>query len=81
MSINEENELIEKMKTDCVGAKQRAPLSYGAHKQNFEAGGKETDNGYSISEWWLEPNTEGPHVHAHDYQGLRIKKRSDNNSL
>jgi hypothetical protein len=29
----------------------------------FKADGKETNNGYSISEWWLEPNTEGPHVH------------------
>ena len=26
----------------------------------FKADGTETDGGYSISEWWLEPNTTGP---------------------
>ncbi|HSV69134.1 MAG TPA: cupin domain-containing protein [Methylibium sp.] len=31
----------------------------------FKADGAETQNGYSISEWWLEPNTKGPGAHAH----------------
>lgn len=31
----------------------------------FKADGTETDVGYSISEWWLEPNTRGPGAHAH----------------
>ena len=31
----------------------------------FKADGSETDGGYSISEWWLEPNTSGPGAHAH----------------
>ncbi len=31
----------------------------------FKADGPETQLGYSISEWWLEPNTRGPGVHAH----------------
>ena len=31
----------------------------------FKADGTETDGGYSISEWWLEPNTTGPGPHNH----------------
>jgi len=32
----------------------------------FKADGDETQNGYSISEWWLEANTTGPGAHSHD---------------
>jgi mannose-6-phosphate isomerase-like protein (cupin superfamily) len=32
----------------------------------FKADEAETASGYSISEWWLEPNTTGPGRHAHD---------------
>ena len=31
----------------------------------FKADGPETGNGYSISEWWLEPRTKGPGAHSH----------------
>jgi mannose-6-phosphate isomerase-like protein (cupin superfamily) len=31
----------------------------------FKADGAETDDRYSISEWWLEPHTQGPGAHAH----------------
>ena len=31
----------------------------------FKADGEETQRGYSISEWWLEPNTQGPGAHSH----------------
>jgi mannose-6-phosphate isomerase-like protein (cupin superfamily) len=31
----------------------------------FKADGTETAGGYSISEWWLEPNTTGPGAHGH----------------
>lgn len=31
----------------------------------FKADGDETAQGYSISEWWLEPHTQGPGAHAH----------------
>lgn len=31
----------------------------------FKADASETDSQYSISEWWLEPNTEGPGAHSH----------------
>ena len=32
----------------------------------FTADGEETAGRYSISEWWLEPNTQGPGAHAHE---------------
>lgn len=32
----------------------------------FKADGDETQKGYSISEWWLEPHTKGPGAHHHD---------------
>src|SRR5262245_28922935 len=32
----------------------------------FKADGPETRAGYSISEWWLEPNTKGPGAHSHE---------------
>ncbi len=31
----------------------------------FKADGSETSDRYSISEWWLEPNTQGPGAHSH----------------
>jgi len=31
----------------------------------FKADNDETAKGYSISEWWLEPNTKGPGAHSH----------------
>ena len=31
----------------------------------FKADGDETAQGYSISEWWLEPHTTGPGAHQH----------------
>jgi mannose-6-phosphate isomerase-like protein (cupin superfamily) len=32
----------------------------------FLADGAETQERYSISEWWLEPNTRGPGAHSHE---------------
>ena len=32
----------------------------------FKADLGETAGNYSVSEWWLEPRTRGPHVHFHD---------------
>ena len=34
----------------------------------FKADVNETDDKYSISEWWLEPNSNGPGAHQHDDQ-------------
>jgi mannose-6-phosphate isomerase-like protein (cupin superfamily) len=31
----------------------------------FKADGVETDGRYSISEWWLDPHTQGPGAHSH----------------
>jgi quercetin dioxygenase-like cupin family protein len=31
----------------------------------FKADGNETQQQYSISEWWLEPHTQGPGPHSH----------------
>ena len=31
----------------------------------FKADGAETGQGYSISEWWLDPHTKGPGAHSH----------------
>jgi mannose-6-phosphate isomerase-like protein (cupin superfamily) len=31
----------------------------------FKADGAETAEGYSISEWWLDPYTKGPGAHTH----------------
>jgi mannose-6-phosphate isomerase-like protein (cupin superfamily) len=31
----------------------------------FKADGTETGQGYSISEWWLDPHTKGPGAHSH----------------
>ncbi len=32
----------------------------------FKADDRETQSRYSISEWWLEPKTQGPGAHAHE---------------
>jgi len=32
----------------------------------FKADGAETAQRYSISEWWLEPHTQGPGPHSHE---------------
>ena len=33
----------------------------------FKADENETDEKYSVSEWWLEPNSDGPGAHLHEY--------------
>ena len=40
----------------------------GAMTAIFKADGNETDNKYSISEWWLNPGSEGPGAHQHGDQ-------------
>jgi mannose-6-phosphate isomerase-like protein (cupin superfamily) len=37
----------------------------GRMRAVFKADGAETQTKYSISEWWLEPDTDGPGVHEH----------------
>jgi mannose-6-phosphate isomerase-like protein (cupin superfamily) len=36
----------------------------------FKADEKETRSRYSVSEWWLEPRTQGPGSHSHDEDDL-----------
>jgi quercetin dioxygenase-like cupin family protein len=38
----------------------------GSMRAIFKAGGEETGGAYSISEWWQDPHTEGPHAHVHE---------------
>ena len=37
----------------------------GRIQATFKADGDETDSRYNISEWWLEPFTQGPGPHSH----------------
>lgn len=39
--------------------------SMGRMSAVFKADIEETNSTLSVSEWWLEPNTEGPHIHKH----------------
>ena len=38
----------------------------GPMKAVFKADGAETGNRYSISEWWLDPHSDGPGAHRHE---------------
>ena len=42
------------------------PYPMGRISAVFKADEAETAHGYSISEWWLEPNCTGPGAHSHD---------------
>jgi mannose-6-phosphate isomerase-like protein (cupin superfamily) len=46
------------------GAGRAYPM--GRISSVFLADGAETASKYSISEWWLEPNTKGPGAHSHE---------------
>lgn len=45
------------------GAGRRYPM--GRISAIFKADEGETADAYSISEWWLDPNTTGPGAHSH----------------
>lgn len=38
----------------------------GTMKAIFKADENETNEQYSVSEWWLDPNSEGPGAHLHE---------------
>jgi len=46
------------------GAGRSYPM--GRMQSIFKADGEETGQSYSVSEWWLDPNTKGPGVHDHE---------------
>jgi quercetin dioxygenase-like cupin family protein len=48
-----------------IGPDEGRRYSMGRMSAVFKADGAETQLGYSISEWWLQPNTRGPGPHAH----------------
>lgn len=48
-----------------VAPDQGRVYAMGRMRAVFKADCEETASGYSISEWWLEPRTGGPGVHAH----------------
>lgn len=52
-----------------IAPEQGRHCGMGRTSAGFKADGRETQSGYSISEWWLEPNTRGPGTHApHDFE-------------
>ena len=48
-----------------LGPGEGRPHPMGRLSAVFKADGQETQQGYSISEWWLDPHTKGPDPHAH----------------
>ena len=54
----------------------------GRMRAVFKADTAETDSRYSVSEWWLEPNTVGPGTHAHPEDHLfYVTARADSSVL
>lgn len=52
----------------CIALKPGEGRSYAMGRVSaiFKADCAETDGQYSISEWWLDPHTEGPGAHSHE---------------
>jgi len=69
----DENSSLVPMKEP--GARSRKPVVLGPGDGRsypmgriaalFKADGTETESRYSISEWWLDPHTQGPGAHSH----------------
>ncbi|APR78898.1 Hypothetical protein A7982_04245 [Minicystis rosea] len=55
----------ENRKPLIVKPDQGRKYDMGRMRAVFFADGDETNDRYSISEWWLEPRTLGPGVHSH----------------
>lgn len=53
-------------KTIILGIGQGRGYDCGSMSAVFKADGIETDERYSVSEWWLEPNSKGPGAHSHE---------------
>ena len=49
-----------------LGNDEGRHYAMGPMRAVFKADNDETAGRYSISEWWLEPNTPGPGRHSHD---------------
>jgi len=48
-----------------LGPDEGRAYPMGRLSATFKADGTETEQRYSISEWWLEPHTKGPGAHSH----------------
>lgn len=57
--------MSERNKPILLGPGEGRSYAMGAMRAVFKADEAETDAGYSISEWWLEPHTAGPGAHSH----------------
>jgi mannose-6-phosphate isomerase-like protein (cupin superfamily) len=49
-----------------LGPNQGRTYPCGTMSAVFKADGAETRDNYSVSEWWLEPNSKGPGAHSHE---------------
>ncbi|WP_297332067.1 cupin domain-containing protein [Flavobacterium sp.] len=49
-----------------LGPDEGRKYDMGFMKAVFKADEEETDCGYSVSEWWLEPESDGPGAHLHE---------------
>src|SRR4051794_6313135 len=49
-----------------LAAGEGREYAMGRIRAVFKADGTETEERYSISEWWLEPHTKGPGAHTHE---------------
>lgn len=49
-----------------LGPEQGRSYNCGTMTAVFKADENETDEKYSISEWWLEPDSDGPGAHHHE---------------
>jgi hypothetical protein len=69
MSFNQESMLMEEAgavrQPIVVPPEQGRAYAMGRIRAIFKADSDESAGRYSVSEWWLEPRTRGPGVHAH----------------
>lgn len=57
--------MSERDRAIVLGPGEGRAYAMGTMRAVFKADEAETDAGYSISEWWLEPHTAGPGAHSH----------------
>ena len=53
-----------------LGPGEGRPYAMGGMSAVFKADGAETGGRYTVSEWWLEPHTQGPGAHHHGEDDL-----------
>jgi mannose-6-phosphate isomerase-like protein (cupin superfamily) len=63
--MNNQNEPLKRASIVLLPGKGRS-YAMGRISAVFKADGDETQNAYSVSEWWLEPHTQGPGAHSHE---------------